>query len=86
MEREALNRLQWRCTRRALLELDLILGKFLAEEFPGLSEDDKQVFAVLADMEDHDLWPLVNGTEECEDAQQAAVVAMLRKSEVRRPQ
>ena len=81
-----MNRLQWRCTRRALLELDLILGKFLAEEFPGLSEDDKQVFAVLADMEDHDLWPLVNGTEECEDAQQAAVVAMLRKSEVRRPQ
>ena len=86
MEREALNRLQWRCTRRALLELDLILGKFLAEEFPRLSEDDKQVFAVLADMEDHDLWPLVNGTEECEDARQAAVVAMLRKSEVRRPQ
>ncbi len=81
-----MNRLQWRCTRRALLELDLILGKFLAEEFPGLSEDDKQVFAVLADMEDHDLWPLVNGTEECEDARQAAVVAMLRKSEVRRPQ
>ncbi len=80
-----MNRLQWRCTRRALLELDLILGKFLAEEFPGLSEDDKQVFAVLADMEDHDLWPMVNGTEECEDAQQARIVAMLRKSEVRKP-
>jgi len=86
VEREALNRLQWRCTRRALLELDLILGKFLVEEFPGLSEDQKQVFAVLADMEDHDLWPLVNGTEECKDAQQAVVVAMLRKSEVRQPQ
>ena len=85
MEREALNRLQWRCTRRALLELDLILGKFLVEEFPSLSEDDKNVFAELADMEDHDLWPLVNGTEECEDARQAAIVAMLRKSEVRKP-
>ena len=85
MEHDALNRLQWRCTRRALLELDLILGKFLVEEFPGLGEDEKQVFAVLADMEDHDLWPLVNGTEECKDAQQAAIVAMLRKSEVRKP-
>ncbi len=80
-----MNRLQWRCTRRALLELDLILGKFLVEEFPGLSEDQKLVFAELADMEDHDLWPLVNGTEECEDTRQAAVIAMLRKSEVRKP-
>ena len=85
MERAALNRLQWRCTRRALLELDLILGKFLVEEFPQLSEDDKEVFAVLADMEDHDLWPLVNGTEACTDARQAAVVALLRKNEVRQP-
>ncbi len=85
LDHDALNRLQWRCTRRALLELDLILGKFLVEEFPGLSEDDKRVFAELADMEDHDLWPLVNGTEECEDAQRAAIVAMLRKSEVRQP-
>ena len=80
-----MNRLQWRCTRRALLELDLILGKFLVEEFPQLSEDDKEVFAVLADMEDHDLWPLVNGTETGTDARQAAVVALLRKNEVRQP-
>ena len=85
MEREALNRLQWRCTRRALLELDLILGKFLVEEFPGLGEDEKLVFVELADMEDHDLWPLVNGTEECKDARQAAIVDRLRKSEVRKP-
>jgi antitoxin CptB len=85
VDHDALNRLKWRCTRRALLELDLILGKFLVEEFPGLSEDDKLVFAELADMEDHDLWPLVNGTESCEDARLAAVVAMLRKSEVRKP-
>ena len=80
-----MNRLQWRCTRRALLELDLILGKFLVEEFPALSEDDKLIFAELADMEDHDLWPLVNGTEACEDARRAAILAMLRKSEVRKP-
>ena len=75
-----MNRLQWRCTRRALLELDLILGKFLAEEFPGLSEDDKQVFAVLADMEDHDLWYLLSGKTECDDPRLAPVVALIRKS------
>ena len=81
----ALGRLQWRCTRRALLELDLMLGKFLDEEYPGLDEAQAQVFAELADMEDHDLWPLINGTEECKNAQQAEIVAMLRKSEVREP-
>jgi antitoxin CptB len=85
VERGDLSRLQWRCTRRALLELDLILGKFLVEEFPKLSEAQALVFAELADMEDHDLWPLVNGTEECENAQQAEIIAMLRKSEVREP-
>jgi len=85
LDHDALNRLQWRCTRRALLELDLILGKFLVEEFPALSEAQAAVFAELADMEDHDLWPLVNGTESCEDARQAEIIAMLRKSEVRRP-
>ena len=31
----ALNRPQWRCTCRALLDADLILGKFLDEGFPG---------------------------------------------------
>ncbi|MCP5268768.1 MAG: succinate dehydrogenase assembly factor 2 [Zoogloeaceae bacterium] len=86
MDHDALNRLQWRCTRRALLELDLILGKFLVEDFPKLNDAQAEVFAVLADMEDHDLWPMVNGTEVCEDAQQAEIIAMLRKSEVRRPQ
>jgi antitoxin CptB len=86
VDRGDLSRLQWRCTRRALLELDLILGKFLVEEFPKLSETQALVFAEMADMEDHDLWPLVNGTEECENAQQAEIVAMLRKSEVREPQ
>ena len=85
MDRGDLSRLQWRCTRRALLELDLILGKFLVEEFPKLSEAQALVFAEMADMEDHDLWPLVNGTEECENAQQDEIVAMLRKSEVRKP-
>jgi succinate dehydrogenase flavin-adding protein (antitoxin of CptAB toxin-antitoxin module) len=86
VDRGDLSRLQWRCTRRALLELDLILGKFLVEDFPKLSEAQALVFAEMADMEDHDLWPLVNGTEECENAQQAEIVAMLRKSEVREPQ
>jgi succinate dehydrogenase flavin-adding protein (antitoxin of CptAB toxin-antitoxin module) len=85
LNHDDLNRLQWRCTRRALLELDLILGKFLNEEFSRLDEDDKRIFVELADMEDHDLWPLVNGSEACDDARQGRILAMLRKSGVRQP-
>ncbi|MBI4742865.1 MAG: succinate dehydrogenase assembly factor 2 [Betaproteobacteria bacterium] len=77
MEREALNRLRWRCTRRAMLEMDLLLGKFLDERFSGLSPEQAEAFVVLADMEDLELWPLVNGARECEDVVQAEVVALL---------
>ncbi|MDA0189719.1 MAG: succinate dehydrogenase assembly factor 2 [Proteobacteria bacterium] len=83
MDREALNRLRWRCTRRAMLEMDLLLGKFLDERFPALTPAQAEAFAVLADMEDLELWPLVNGTQHCQDPLQAEIVAMLRDVRVK---
>jgi len=82
VEREALNRLRWRCTRRAMLEMDLLLGKFLDERFPRLNPAQAEAFVVLADMEDLALWPLVNGALACEDQAQAEVVAMLREVKI----
>jgi succinate dehydrogenase flavin-adding protein (antitoxin of CptAB toxin-antitoxin module) len=76
---EALNRLRWRCTRRAMLEMDLLLGHFLDERFSTLSPAQAEAFVVLADMEDLELWPLVNGTRACKDLAQAQVVAMLHE-------
>ncbi|WP_153115526.1 succinate dehydrogenase assembly factor 2 [Rhodocyclus tenuis] len=80
MHHDDLNRLRWRCTRRAFLELDLLLGEFLDQRFNGLTEEQARAFAVLADLDDHELWPLVNGSQTCDDPQQAAVLAMLRES------
>jgi succinate dehydrogenase flavin-adding protein (antitoxin of CptAB toxin-antitoxin module) len=80
---EALNRLRWRCTRRAMLETDLLLGGFLEQTFPSLTPEQAAAFVVLADMEDLELWPLVNGSQECDDASQAEVVAMLRTVRVK---
>ena len=85
MERENYERLRWRCIRRGLLEVDIALTRFLDQKFERLNDDEQQAFVELANMEDHDLWPMVNGSEECEDAQQAGIIAMLRKSEVRKP-
>lgn len=80
MERADYERLRWRCIRRALLELDITLTCFLDDGFDRLSEDQKQAFVEMADMEDHDLWYLISGKTECDDPRFMPIVAMLRKS------
>ena len=80
MERKDYERLRWRCIRRALLELDITLTRFLDDGFDRLNEDQQQAFVELADMEDYDLWDLLNGKAEIDDPRLATIVAMLRKS------
>jgi antitoxin CptB len=43
-DREKLNRLRWRCTRRAMLEMDLLLGEFLDRIFPTLNPEQADAF------------------------------------------
>lgn len=74
-----LNRLRWRCSHRALREMDLLLGDFLDARYSGLTPAQAAAFAQLAEMEDLDLWPLITGKRECADAMQAEVVRMLRE-------
>ncbi|KAB2927425.1 MAG: succinate dehydrogenase assembly factor 2 [Dechloromonas sp.] len=81
MERADYERLRWRCIRRALLELDITLTRFLdSGEFEKLNDDQQQAFVELADMEDYDLWDLLTGKAEIEDPRLVPIVAMLRKS------
>ncbi len=80
MERKDYERLRWRCIRRALLELDITLTRFLDDGFDKLTDEEQQVFVELADMEDHDLWYLISGKTECDDPRFAPILALLRKS------
>lgn len=80
MERADYERLRWRCSRRALLELDITLTRFLDSGFERLNDVQQQAFVVLADLEDYDLWDLLTGKAEVDDANLAAVVSLLRKS------
>jgi antitoxin CptB len=80
MERGDYERLRWRCVRRALLELDIKLTRFLDNGFDALSEDEQQAFVVLADMEDYDLWDLLTGKAEIDDPRLEHMVEILRKS------
>jgi antitoxin CptB len=81
MERADYERLRWRCIRRALLELDITLTRFLdGGEFEKLSDDQQQAFVELADMEDYDLWDLLTGKAEIDDPRLAQMVTLIRKS------
>lgn len=79
MEQHELNKLRWHCTRRALLELDIILGRFLDQEFKQLNEAQVKTFVDMVAMEDHDLWALISGKVETSDPRQSEVIAAIRK-------
>ncbi|HYJ19151.1 MAG TPA: succinate dehydrogenase assembly factor 2 [Burkholderiales bacterium] len=53
-------RIRWHC-RRGLLELDLVLSKFLDKRYPYLSSSQKSVFVILLAYADNDLWDLLSG-------------------------
>ena len=79
MELHELNKLRWHCTRRALLELDITLGRFLENGFNQLTEAQVKTFVSLVAMEDHDLWALISGKVEAEDPAETEVIAAIRK-------
>jgi antitoxin CptB len=74
-----LERLRWRCVRRGLLELDILLGKFLDERYPTLGEPQAKAFGELALMEDPELWDLITGRTASGNPAHAEVLAMLKK-------
>ncbi|MDH4094389.1 MAG: succinate dehydrogenase assembly factor 2 [Betaproteobacteria bacterium] len=73
MEREARERLRWKC-RRGLLELDLVLQRYL-ERNPQDAE-----LSELLDLADNDLWDIVSGRNERYDGRLSGIVARLRAS------
>jgi len=55
-----LNRLRWHC-RRGMLELDMVLARFLEEKYPQLTVYQRQEFESLLDLEDQALWKRISG-------------------------
>ncbi|MDR3390751.1 MAG: succinate dehydrogenase assembly factor 2 [Sulfuriferula sp.] len=55
-------RLRWRC-RRGMLELDLVLGRFLHVHCAGLTAQQLAEFDALLDLPDQVLWQLVRETQ-----------------------
>ena len=58
-----LRRLQWRC-RRGMLEMDLLLEKFIPLHFEQLSTAEQAAFDRLLDYPDNELWAAIVNMEQ----------------------
>lgn len=71
-------RLRWRC-RRGLLELDIVLGRFVELHHASLSAEEQQTFDAFLDMADNPLWDMISGSKEAATAEQAALLEKIRQ-------
>ncbi len=71
------DRIRWRC-RRGLLELDLVLTRFLDSGFEELTPEERETFSGLLGRADTDLWDLVSGRGRSGDTKEEALLTLLR--------
>ena len=74
---EDLRRLRWRC-RRGLLELDLILLRFVDECYPTLQEAEKSGFQELLSLPDATLLDYLAGRDQPADMVLREIVGKIR--------
>ena len=72
----ARRRIRW-LTRRGLLELDIVLGRFMAQEFDSLSDEQQQTFIRLLESDDPDLFKWCMGHGAPADPAFAAMIALI---------
>ncbi|WP_028535445.1 succinate dehydrogenase assembly factor 2 [Paludibacterium yongneupense] len=72
-----MKRMRWR-SRRGLLELDLVLERFLARRFDTLTGDQLLAYRTLLDLPDTDFLEVVNGKVDLDAPELMEIVDMLR--------
>jgi succinate dehydrogenase flavin-adding protein (antitoxin of CptAB toxin-antitoxin module) len=77
MDRVAHDRLKWKC-RRGLLELDLVLERFVERNAGAMDEGELARLGELLELPDNDLWDIVSGRSDLYAARLGDVVARLR--------
>jgi antitoxin CptB len=70
-----LGRIRWHC-RRGLLELDLVLTKFLDTRFESLTALQKESFIRLINYADNDLWDLIGRKAQSNDPQIEEIIRL----------
>lgn len=76
-----LARIRWRC-RRGLMELEIVLERFLRTHYPSLDEAGRAAFDDLLAYSDAEFWQLVGGgadLNQADNSPHSALVALLRQ-------
>ena len=73
----AMQRVRWRC-RRGLLELDIVLARFIESQYAQLDEAGRQAFEVFLDMADNPFWDMVSGKLDAEPGLQQHLLEKIR--------
>lgn len=69
-------RLAWRC-RRGMLELDIVLQRFVKEKFNALALNELEAFDSLLELPDNELWELIRSNKQQKDKALNIVIAKL---------
>ncbi len=72
-------RARWRC-RRGLLELDIILQRFMDRHYTQLDAHGLQQFERLLDLPDNDLWDLITARQITGDENLQQILKLLQRS------
>lgn len=71
------SRLRWKC-RRGMKELDVLLTRFLDDQYDGLPESGRQAFIKLLELEDPDLYACIVGYQDAPTAELKDVIESIR--------
>lgn len=72
-------RLAWRC-RRGMLELDIVLQRFVKTKFQDLTIDEFKVFDELLSLPDNEFWTLIKTEKTHKNAHLEHIIAMLNET------
>ena len=71
-------RLAWRC-RRGLLELDIVLQRFVASQFTSLTNQELSALDALLALPDNDFWALlVNKNMQIKEAETISLIKKIQ--------
>lgn len=73
------SRIRWDC-RRGMLELDIVLARFMDQNFERLTPQEVEAFKDLLAYSDPDLWGLIQDSGTCGDDEIKTVLQLLRGS------
>lgn len=74
-----LERARWRC-RRGMLELDIVLLRFMDKHYAQLNEVELQQFEELLSLPDNELWDLIVGKKKNKNDKVQHVLNLLQFS------